>query len=208
MASLARFLFDEGTNVSVMYHGGMDLSRSTWVKELQLRPTKKGRYESGVGLNMTNSLETARAYAKGGGVVNRIFLRMTEFGYADEVMIDVSAILNFLNSFTTLPRNKKTKITSDIVAAAKRRRRDGNDKEKIPASTLVNLMVNHEAGSGKAGIEITQFLLSQGVHGILTPQHSGEVWLVLFDMSRILRVEKVDPAKPLSPEEWLLPSPH
>ena len=47
-----------------MYHGG-----NKWFGQPEVRASKKGQYEGGIGLYFTTSYETARTYAKGGKVV-------------------------------------------------------------------------------------------------------------------------------------------
>jgi hypothetical protein len=82
---------------------------------------------------------------------------------------------------------KRDLIISDLQRYSERR---GNT-EQIPADVLNNLIINHEAGAGQAGLEIVRFFLDKGIDGVFTTQNGGEVWFVLFNPSKIKNIAVV-----------------
>jgi len=62
-----------------MWHGSRN-----WDDSPEIRAAKQGRYESGIGINLTSNYKTARKYAKGGGSTMLVTLK-PNLKYAKEV---------------------------------------------------------------------------------------------------------------------------
>lgn len=180
-----------------MYHGGKKMTSIP----TGLKSVKQGRYESGIGINLTNNFETAKRYAGGGRVVH-IFDIDKDIVHTNDprAELNLEEVIQFLKDVKRLP--KRELIISDLRRYSERR---GNI-EQIPADVLNNLIINHEAGAGQAGLEIVRFFLNKGIDGVFTTQGGGEVWFVLFNPSKIknIAVVKGYPEK----DRIMLPNPY
>ena len=200
MVLLKTILFEEQQNLPSgtfqMYHGG-----TKWVETpSELRKVKQGRYESGIGINFTNRYETARNYARGNKVVHLVDIDSNIIDLESrQALIPLEQMVSFLESLKGLKKRKE--IIQDLNRYAERLKTD-----QIPGIVLNNLVVNHEAGAGNIGLEIVKFFLANGIDGVFTPQHGGEVWFVLFNLSKIKSVKILNP-KDITPEMYLLPDP-
>ena len=182
----------ESSDTFTMYHGGKRWS----LTPDSLQPSVKGRYEGGVGIYFTNSYDTARKYAKGGNVVHTVEI---DKNYRDinSVMISVEEMINFVKTVSGL--RKRNDIVKDILAYSQR-----TNRTEISGEVLNNLIVNHEAGSGRPGVEITKFLVSKGVDASLQRQSGEERWLVVFNPKILKSVKVVDPKTITSDSQFML----
>jgi len=182
----------ESSGTFTMYHGGKRWS----LTPDSLQPSVKGRYEGGVGIYFTNSYDTARKYAKGGNVVHTVEI---DKNYRDinSVMISVEEMINFVKTVSGL--RKRNDIVKDILAYSQR-----TSRTEISGEVLNNLIVNHEAGSGRPGVEITKFLVSKGVDASLQRQSGEERWLVVFNPKILKSVKVVDPKTITSDSQFML----
>ena len=181
---------ESDNNTFPMYHGG-----NKWLSQPEIRTSKKGQYEGGIGLYFTTSYETARTYAKGGKVVTKAHIDKG-FNSIDKVNISLNSMVEFLKS---LPRLKNKNEIIDRINAYSDRLNSTN----IPASVLNNLIVNYEAGSGNNGIKVNQFLVDNGVDAEVQSK-SNEDWLVVFN-TRIIKDYEIVDVKKLSIDDYNLP---
>ena len=177
-------------NTFQMYHGG-----TKWYNLPEIRPAKKDRYEGGIGIYFTTNYLTARNYAKGGKVIHLTDIDRN-FKDIEEVDIELNDMMNFLRLLRGL--KNRSKIERDIIDYSNRVHRD-----MIPAEVLNNLIVNHEAGSGRVGLEIVKYFISKGIDASVDHQ-SGEDWLVVFNPKVIKRDTIVDSSK-LNVDKYNLP---
>jgi len=109
----------------------------------------------------------------------------------ESTKVPVEALKSFVRS---TPRLKaREKIFADLWANARRvAARTGEDDQKvaIPASVLVNLMVNYRAIGGEPGLALSRFLVSLGVDADLISQ-GLEDWVLLFNLDKIRSWKKV-----------------
>jgi len=179
-----------------MYHGGQRWS----LVPSELRASKQGRYESGIGINFTNNYETARKYAGGNRVVHLVDIDRNIVDLdSEKAKIDLDEMVEFLNGLRGLKKRKE--IIADL-----QRYSDRVKTKTIPGSVLNNLVVNHEAGAGNVGLEIVRFFLSKGIDGVFTDKNGGEVWFVLFNLSKIKGVKVIVP-KEFDYKDVMLPDP-
>jgi len=185
---------NDSTSTVYMYHGG---KRWTLTPD-SIQPSYSGRYEGGVGIYFTNSYTTARKYAKGGKVVHIVEI---DKNYRDinSVMIPVEEIINFVKSSAGM--RKKNDIIRDILGYSQR-----TNRTEISGEIFNNLIVNHEAGSGRPGVEVAKFLVSKGIDASLQKQSGGEFWLVVFNPKIIKKVTVVNPSKMNVDTDYMLES--
>lgn len=180
-----------------MYHGGMKMTSIP----TELKSVKQGRYESGIGINLTNNFETAKRYAGGRRVVHLFDIDKDIVHTNDpRAELNLEEVIQFLEGVKRLP--KRDLIISDLRRYSERR---GNTKQ-VPADVLNNLIINHKAGAGQTGLEIVRFFLDKGIDGVFTTQSDKEVWFVLFNPSKIknIAVVKGYPER----DRFMLPNPY
>lgn len=161
-----------------MYHGG-----NKWITPPEIRPSKNGRYEGGVGIYLTNDYDRARKYAKGSNVVQIVDVDKN-FKDLKDTKVPLEKIIEFLNSVHGLKKRKE--IINDLQRVASR---TGND---IRLTTLNNLIVNWQSGSGDVGIQLKDFFVQNGADANLQDQSGDEYWLVVFNPKIIKKYSVVD----------------
>lgn len=184
---------EEPTNTFQMYHGGKRWSRIP----TEIINSRKNRYEAGVGIYFTNDYNTARRYAKGSRVVHLVDIDKN-FKRLKDVYIPVTELVEFVKNASGM--RHKTELIQSIMRCAERM-----GKDTLSADVLNNLIVNHEAGAGKAGVLVANFFVSKGADASIENQHGEEFWLVVFNPKIIKKVSVVDPKVVGSDFPFLLP---
>lgn len=160
------------------WHGA---HRWTWPPEI--RAPRKGRYEHGPGIYITNLWSRAAQYAKGGGSVLRMRLRLKPL---DEVRVEHEEVIAFVRGCRGL-RHKEA-IVGDI-------RRNQEFGRYFRPEFLRNLCVNHEALTASSAPLITEWLNQQGLpYSVNFIGQKGEVkeeWIVVHDPSLIIEASPV-----------------
>ena len=185
-------LNDNNNSTFQMYHGGM---KWRMIPD-EILPSKKGRYEGGVGIYLTNSYLTARKYAKGGKVVQLVDI---DKNYRDinKVNVPIDDITRFVKNLYGLKH--KPEILQDLLHHSKK-----INKNIISLEILNNLIVNWESGSGKIGIEISKYFVNKGADASLQRKSGDEYWLIVFNPKIIKKVTIVDPSK-INVDNYMLP---
>ena len=96
-----------------MYHGG-----KRWhFAPTEIQPSKKNRYEGGVGIYFTNNYNTARTYAKGSKVVHLVDI---DKNYKDirNIKLSLTTVIDFIKGVTGMKHKKE--ILVDLINNAKR----------------------------------------------------------------------------------------
>lgn len=165
-----------------MYHGGRWLGDRT-LRASRGRPkgTAKSRTEAGPGLYLTNVLSSARRYARGGGRV-WLFELKSDLQWLEESEISRHDMENFL--YDTPRMTSRKDIQEDL---SKYDLRTG-DTGVLPASVLVNLMVNYNALKGDRGLALASFLVAHGIDASEVHHSGDEYWVVLFNLEKIVNV--------------------
>lgn len=182
-------------NTFQMYHGGKRWSRIP----SEILGSSQGRYEGGVGIYFTNSYDTARKYAKGSKVVHLVDIDKN-FKDIKDVELPLSEVLSFIKNLSGM--RHRTEIAQDLQSNASRK-----NQGYVSANVLNNLIVNHEAGAGKVGVALTNFLVSKGVDASLEYHSGDEFWLVVFNPNIIKKVTVVNPRTINSNSAFMLPIP-
>jgi len=133
--------------------------------------------EHGPGLYMTTNLETAWKYAKGGGRLY-LFELDDDLQWITGAKIPLAHMLDFLGTLRRIP--KRGQVYSDL---RKQEGRFANDL--VPASILVNVLVNADALGGDNGPDLAHFLIQHDIDGDCVKQ-GGEDWVVLWNMSKVI----------------------
>ena len=171
-----------------MWHGG------TLEGDLEVRSPSKGRYEAGPGIYLTSSYERARKYSKGGKSTFLVTLK-SNINYAHNVNIELNSMTTFLGN-----GKKSNLIKQDLINYSTR-----TGKSQIPAEVLINLFVNHEAGSGQNGLKLINFLVENGVDANFHRSTGDEVWIVVMNPKIIVNIQKI-PANKVDLNQYNLPN--
>lgn len=159
----------------LLWHGSR-----RWGGAPEVRRSPKGRAEHGPGIYMTTNLETAWKYAKGGGRLY-LFELKDDVRFISGAKIPLHEMLAFVVDLGRVP--KRAQVVSDL-----RRQENRFPRDLVPASILVNVLVNADALSGDNGPLLAKFLTDHGIDGDCIKQ-SGEDWVVLWNPQKVLRYD-------------------
>lgn len=177
-----------------MWHGG-----KRWEGSPEIRPARQGKYECGPGLYLTTSYLRARKYAAGGKVTTRVTLA-DGVRWLEQATLPLRELLDYVQ---TAPRvSNRKKLESDLI----RYYADAAQSldESCAVSRLVNLLINAESLSGKAGVHFANWLVSKGIDASLHSPMAGEQWVVVFNPDIICQ-HRVVPASRVGLENYELP---
>ena len=163
----------------VFWHGSQS---SSWSPREDIRPAKKGRTEAGPGIYLTTSYERARSYAKGGGTVFLVEVD-PRIRWIDSVRLDLSEASRLVESLK-ITKAEKSRVIARLEALSERMK----TPNEVPASSLVNLLVNGDSLVGANGPTVARFLSSHGVDASAdtSPSRSDEHWIVIHNPKMIL----------------------
>jgi hypothetical protein len=169
----------------VLWHGG----------NLDKEPkySASGRWEFGPGLYLTTHYNVVAKYAKGSRKLYRI--TVAEGTDIRSVNIPVQDVWSFISKNVIIKKRK------EVIDRLSKYVKD----DKIPASIVVNSMINHDALKGAATRSLREFLVSQGVDYELVDNAFGwhDKMIVLYNMNKIVKTERVS-SKDI--EVWDLPT--
>lgn len=160
-----------------LYHGGSGLTGQL----LEIKPSRSGRAELGVGLYLSNSVERASKYAKGS---RRLY----------EVEVDLSQAQDLRNTY--LPTQTVTDWVKKHVARAKQQPilrdiSDHNVSGYVSLNVLNNLMVNFETLTPKNSLALNKLLI-EGHADYVLDRFGGmanEQVLVVINPAIVKRIE-------------------
>lgn len=182
--------YSEGEYVK-MYHGGGKWN--AW--EAVIQKPKKGRFESGIGINLTNHYNTARRYARGSNIVSIVLLDKN-LTLAEDVEIPLDDAIEFIKTY--IGPSKRGEFIDIVKRLGERLNRDS-----IPTTSMINLSVNLEIG-GKQGLYLNDFIVERGVDASLTSHSNNEDWLIIHNPRIIKKIIHTKPSD-ISAEEYELP---
>ncbi len=168
---------------SFFYHGSQ-----RWDGPPEIRKARKGQIEHGPGLYLTTSIDTARKYAKGGGVVLRFEIAMP-LRWLEDARIPAKEMIRFVREAMPAPKAKRVKVIADIERNAAR----FGDNPALLAGVLVNLLPYYEAVKGEGGPALARYLVERGIDAGHVQTH-GEDWVVLFNLDKIVQFNRVAPS--------------
>lgn len=175
-------IITESANTITLWHGGKDLEHT----HREVTSSKKGRWQHGPGLYLTNSYNRAQEYAKGSRKVYRVTInRGTEIS---KVQIPYTDVLAFANQY--IPTSKRKQF---LMSIQENMERMGTDS--VGANVFLNLIINWESvPSSKTNI-VAQFLVQHGVDYAISSfgGFANEKVVVLFNRSKIVSVVPVIP---------------
>lgn len=165
----------------LVYHGGR---RFLGPVELQPRPAAK--LQGGPGFYTTTNLETARNYARGGGIVYRFTLDADTRFRADQ-SVPLADAVEWVRSRNGL--RKKSSLVADLAICAKHQESRLGIGWVNPLS-LVNLCVNYEVLSGAHGPALADWMVEHGIDAdVQRGMHDNEEWVVIFNPRIIIHKE-------------------
>lgn len=190
MKTEEELIWESYTNSDIiwLYHGG-----AKWEKfNAKISKPKRGRYEAGAGIYLTNNYETARKYARGNKVVSKVGISKN-ITLAEDVLIPKEDVVRFVKTYIG-PKNRGAFLES-IEEYTKH-------PDKYPAYYLVNLSVGYEVGGSQA-LAIKDFIVEYGVDASKYKQSGEEVWIVVHNVDIIKKVIHTKPSD-ISVDEYML----
>lgn len=173
-------------NLFWFYHGG-----SKWEKyNAEVKRPKKGHYEAGAGIYLTNNYETARKYAKGNKIVSKVGISKN-LNFAENVTIEKEKVIDFLKTYIS-PKYRKL-ILSNV---------EKYNGENYPAYYLINLSVNYEIG-GRNAMAIKDFLVQNNVDVSKQNQSGDEIWIIVHNPKVIKKVIHTKPSD-ISVDDYII----
>jgi len=132
--------------------------------------------QHGPGIYMTTSVDTARKYAKGGGVLVRFEIDPA-IQFLEDAQIPLDDAVRFVRSRPRL--RGKASIIADLEANAARMR-----AREIWAEVLVNLFVNYRSITGDHGPALARFFTDRGIDAAIVTRGDDD-WLVVMNPGAI-----------------------
>jgi hypothetical protein len=170
------------------YHGGRE-----WFGDFEVNPKSSAVMAHGPGLYLTNGIETARHYAKGGGVVQLIGVDPNA-----KLICDVKTTFSEMTSFLKGNRIRNSRDIYDCLTDTVERM----ETENLPLEALINLMVNFKSLVPSSAKPLNEFIVSQGADiavfraPMFTSHGQGnDEWSVVFNPNVIISRKKVDMKK-------------
>lgn len=162
-----------------LWHGGRNLQ----FNHMTMIPAKAGRWEYGPGLYLTTHYETARKYAKGGGITYKVTVEKgTDIS---NVAIDMQDAINFVKRYVIV------KYRANVIDDLKN---NLNKLGVLKLGVLVNLCVNYQCLSPKNTIELRKFLVDHGADYEIVKGYGGrgdESLAIIYNPSKIKKIEPV-----------------
>ncbi len=171
--------FPDIPNTLNFWHGG-NLDDDNYQDNIS---HKKGRFEYGAGLYLTDSYEVVQKYTKGS---RKLYLITVEKGNEiSDCTLPVSKVLKFIERFVI--KNKKSLVMERLSKFL--------DNDDIKADIFNNIILNSSAIKPSDTENLRSFLVENDVDYELTSNIGG--WggqmMVLYDMSKIVNVIKRTP---------------
>jgi GNAT superfamily N-acetyltransferase len=171
-----------------LYHGGNLDEYNDVIAQ------KSGRYEYGAGLYLTTHQDTARKYAKGSRRLYKITI--TEGVDINDATISTDNINAFIKKYVISSKRKEIS----------ERLEKWNDNGKVKAYIFNNVILNEKGISPSNTKYLRIFLVENGIDYEIVdnPFGWGETMVVLYNMAKIVDVEKLDKSKYADGGEVLL----
>lgn len=180
-----------------LWHGGRNLE-STYN---EIKPSATGRWEHGPGLYLTNQLDTAIKYAKGGGKTYKVTINFNPEKSIGRVSVDLDAAITFVKN--TAKKSMVAEIVDQLNENSERAGKPG----KINIETVLNLLLNYNALTPAKTVLLAEFLIENGVqYGVTRYGGRDEVVVIVYDRSIIKNVSAVS-QKDVSTDEWTIEVP-
>ncbi len=169
----------------VLWHGAR-----AWEGPPSIREARKGRTEAGPGLYLTTSYETATKYAKGGGKILRFELEPA-LHWLEGTAVPMADAVELLGRLRMNAGVRK--MIAERLRESAERIAGRIPQGAVMAAWVVNNLVNSDALSGANGPAVARWLVAHDIHASLHHAKSDEDWVILFDPSKVLRVEPQAP---------------
>lgn len=148
-------------------------------QKVEIKESKKGRYESGVGFYLTTSYDTARKYASSTNNVLSIRLQIPKLISINSKLPAIE-MLDFIDAqYRMKGKGKLMKEFYDYV----------DDKNDMRIQCFLNILINNQCLAGKTGVNFAKWIVEKGYDAILE-KHSSSEWLILFNPKLVENIEK------------------
>lgn len=155
-----------------LFHGGNTRFQHDW---REITPNKKGRWEFGVGIYLTNKRSIAESYTKGSRRLYAVSIS-TNATNMEDIEIDVDNVITFLRECGLSMK----KIKSDYIPYI--------NGDKVEAYRFRNLLINNNFPSTKT-VKVRTFMMENGVDYSIERGFGGYV-IVVINTNIITKVSK------------------
>lgn len=177
----------------VFLHGSRGLDEKA---KIEIKESKKGKFEHGAGFYLTTSYDTARKYARNSNQVWEIHLEDPVL-LTGKDKLPLEDVLDFVHSQSRL--KGKSRVFRDIEYSLEK----SLDKSNLSILTFLNILVDNQCLTGAYGVNFSKWLVTKGFDAVAIKQ-SQEDWLVVFNPKKItsINVLKGYDDKPLLTEQY------
>ncbi|GAB0154678.1 hypothetical protein [Marinobacterium sp. BA1] len=175
----------ESNDTIQFYHGGRD-----WVGPFEVSPKNSKVMEYGPGLYLTNGIETARHYARGGGIVQTVDVDPNA-----RLLSGVKSGVGHMEQFIAANRVRSGKK----VIANLHRNAERHGSDRIGLDYLITLMINHNALTPSVAAPLNEFIVGEGADlDVFSAPMFGSAgggsdqWVVVFNPEVVVARARVD----------------
>lgn len=186
-------LVETSEQTFTLWHGGRGLESDY----LEIKAHGKGRWEHGPGLYLTTHYDTAMKYAKGGGKLYRVTIRLGT--NIEDVTIPLEDALAFVQRHVV--SRMRPQMIRDLQSNYQRM------GGKLRAEVLVNLCLNLSAIPNSKTNALRQFLIDHGVDYAKTRYGGRDETVVVVINPRMIKKVEVVRAGDVQSDEFVMPAP-
>lgn len=163
-----------GVKIINLLHG-----TKNFTGKVEIRESKKGHYESGVGFYMTTSYNTARKYASNSQNILSVTLKDLNF-LSTQHKLSIDCFLDFIDAQYRM--KGKNKVMREFYQHVE-------PDNTMKVQYFINLLIMHESLTGKTGVNLANWLVEKGIDAAIE-NHGNQDWVILFNAEKVIDIKR------------------